>query len=69
MTEPVVVKILRAFQPGDVVFVECALTMTRQTREAVKAGMDEALKGTGVRVVILEGGLKLAAREEVQEGT
>ena len=67
MVEPIertVIKVLRAFSPGDVVFIEPDHDLSREQLERVKAALDCSFETTGVRIVILPHGMRIAAREE-----
>jgi hypothetical protein len=65
MTE--VVKILRAFRPGDVVFLQTDWPISDETAQRIKAAAESSLEGTGVKVVVLGHGLNVAAAEETLE--
>lgn len=58
-----VVKILRAFKPGDIVVVECAAAVSAETSQRIK----DAFHDTGLRVMILDRGMRLAAAEETRQ--
>lgn len=55
-------KIVRAFAPGDVIFIECDRGMTAQAMEHVNAQFKRLLPD--LRIVILQHGMKMASREE-----
>lgn len=61
------VKILRAFQPGDVVFIESDRPMHRDAMAHVSAELKRLLPE--IRVVVLQGGLKVGGREESEPWT
>lgn len=60
-------KILRAFRPGDVVFIEISCALTRDAYERYADHLKSALDGTGVRAVLLTEGIRVAAAEERSE--
>lgn len=60
------VKVLRAFQPGDVLFIEAPGQLSPEARARIREEINENVPD-GLRVVVLEGGLRIVAREEVQE--
>jgi predicted ATP-grasp superfamily ATP-dependent carboligase len=59
-----VVKILRAFSAGDVVFIESTKRLPDQHLDEMLDSLNAALKDTGVRVVLLAEGMRVAAAEE-----
>lgn len=58
-------KVLRAFRSGDVVFIETDEHHTASAVAKMQECLHESLADTGVRVVLLAKGMRLAAREEV----
>lgn len=60
-------KILRAFRPGDVVFIEIPCALTNDAYQRYVEHLKSALDGTGVRAVILTEGIRVAAAEEYPE--
>ena len=60
-------KILRAFRPGDVVFIEIPCALTREAYERYADHLKGALDGSGVKAVILTEGIRVAAAEEHSE--
>lgn len=56
-------KILRAFKPGDIVFLECPRPLTADQLTHIHAQFKKLVPD--VRIVVLPHGLKVAAREEV----
>ena len=60
-------KILRAFRPGDVVFIEIPCALTRDAYERYADHLKGALDGTGVKAVILTDGIRVVAAEEYPE--
>jgi hypothetical protein len=60
-------KILRAFRPGDVVFIEIPAALTKEAYRDYAEHLKTALDGTGVRAVILTEGIRVAAAEEHSE--
>lgn len=60
-----VVKILRAFRPGDVVFIESDRVLSMEAMENLRKNIDTYLKDTGIKIVVLGGNLRIAAREEI----
>lgn len=58
------VKIVRAFQPGDVVFLEVPGSMSADAEARMREMLDHHLKGTDIRVIILGDGIRVAGREE-----
>lgn len=63
------VKILRAFRPGDVVFIEIPSALTADAYERYATHLNGVLDGTGVKAVILTEGIRVAAAEEHSEAT
>lgn len=61
-----VVKILRAFRPGDVVFLETDHVISAEAADRCKVNINKALEGTGICAVLLGGGLRIAAAEETR---
>lgn len=59
-----VVKILRAFRAGDLVFIESDKRFSAQQLNEMMENLSAALKDTGVRVVLLHEGMRVAAAEE-----
>lgn len=55
-------KILRAFRPGDIVFLECDRILTEQAMQHLNAEFKRLVPD--VKVVILTRGIRVAAREE-----
>lgn len=60
-------KILRAFRPGDVVFIEIPAALTNEAYCRYAEHLKSALDGTGVRVVLLTEGIRVTAAEERSE--
>lgn len=60
------IRVVRAFQKGDVVFVECHQPMTDKQTGALKSALDPVRK-LGIEVVILAPGLRVVGREEAIE--
>jgi hypothetical protein len=58
------VKILRAFRPGDVVFIEVPGSLSCEAHARYSEHLSAGLEGTGVKVVILTEGSRVAAAEE-----
>jgi hypothetical protein len=58
------VKILRAFKSGDVVFLECGGHISAESYKRFMDQIGALLEGTGVRVVLLGDGIRVAAAEE-----
>lgn len=65
MSEPT--KILRAFRPGDLVFIEIPAALTNEAYQRYAEHLRSALDGTGVRAVILTEGIRVTAAEECSE--
>lgn len=63
------VKILRAFRPGDVVFLEVPGSLSAAAAAAMREMLDHHLNGTDIRVIILGDGIRVAGREEYREST
>lgn len=59
-----VVKIVRAFQPGDVVFLEVPGCLSADAANQMRAMLDHYLEGKDIRVIILGDGIRVAGREE-----
>lgn len=62
-----IVKIVRAFKPGDVVFIECDMMLSQQQKETIRNSVGVISEAAGIKVIILDAGLRLAAREEQRE--
>lgn len=62
---PTSVKLMRAFQPGDVVFIETDKTYSADQTKNVQKFFHNVLGETGVKIIILQPGMRIAAREEV----
>lgn len=60
-------KIVRAFTPGDVVFIEVARPMRVEAMEHIHAQFKKLIPD--LRVVILQDGLRVASREEAEPWT
>lgn len=58
-------KIVRAFKPGDIVFIECPGMISMGMAEAMKNHFDSYCPE--IKVIILGDGLKVAGREEIVE--
>lgn len=58
-------RILRAFKPGDIVFLECTRMMTADQMTAMHAQFKKLIPD--VRIVILQAGVRVAAREDEQQ--
>lgn len=61
------VKILRAFRPGDVVFIEIPCALTNEAYKKYADHLAGALEGTGVKAIVLTDGIRVAAAEEHSE--
>lgn len=57
-------RILRAFKPGDIVFLECVRELRAESLEAIHAQFKRMVPD--VRVIVLPYGTKVVAREEEQ---
>lgn len=62
--EPVIdqVKILRAFKPGDIVFIETKKVLSIQNMQHMHRQLAAMLPE--IKIVILQDGMRVAAREE-----
>jgi hypothetical protein len=60
-------KILRAFRPGDLVFIEIPAALTNEAYQRYSEHLRSALDRTGVRAVILTEGIRVTAAEERSE--
>lgn len=56
------VKIVRAFQPGDVVFIECPKPLPVQAMQHISAEFKRMLPD--MKVVVLQAGLKVVGQPE-----
>ena len=61
----IVTKVIRAFQPGDTVFVELDRPATMQQMENVRRDMREIIKASGINIIVLDYGMRIAGREEL----
>jgi hypothetical protein len=57
------VSIVSAFKPGDVIVIECDRWLSRQQEQCIRARIAEILQSTQIKIILLEPGMRLAARE------
>lgn len=58
------VSILRAFKPGDVLVLETDRMYTLEQRNAMREQLKTITDDAGVKIILLDAGMKVAAREE-----
>lgn len=58
-------KIVRAFKPGDIVFIECPAAISQASETRLRDHFREYCPE--IKVIILGDGLKVAGREEIVE--
>lgn len=58
------IKIVRAFQPGDVVIIECDRTLGEQERLHLKNLIDSLKQRLSITLIVLDKGMRVVAREE-----
>lgn len=61
------VSIVRAFRPGDVVFIEVDRVMRVEEQRSIAEILRAATESTGVKVIVLAHGMRIAGREETLE--
>lgn len=59
-------KVLRAYRPGDIVFLECDRMLSAEQMTRLHAEFKKRIPE--VKIVILQGGVKVAARAEEEPG-
>jgi len=57
------VRVLRAFRPGDIVFIECERRMSDEEMAHIRASFSEHTPD--IKVIVLGPGMHVAAREEM----
>lgn len=58
------VSILRAFRPGDVIVLESERTLSPQQRQETRDRLSSIIEDSGVKVILLDAGLRVVTREE-----
>jgi rRNA-processing protein FCF1 len=58
------VSILRAFKPGDVIVLETDRTYSRDQLITTRQRLKELIDDTGVKVILLDAGMRVVARDE-----
>lgn len=66
MSNEVIVKVIKAFQPGDTVFIELAHPVSADAIDRIRREFDAIVAPMGINIVVLAHGMRIAAREEVQ---
>jgi hypothetical protein len=57
------VSIVSAFKPGDVLVIECDRWLSKQQEQMIRERIDGILASTKIKIILLEPGMRIAARE------
>jgi len=57
-----VATVIRAFKPGDIIFIECERSLSQQQRQDISEALSKV--APDMKIVVLDAGMRVVGREE-----